>query len=153
MRRIVPLVMAGLLAGCTDQLAARQAYLSQFIGQPKFSVVQAMGVPTRNFETGGVTYLAYNEHRIDFIPGPPTFAPWSYGGYGALHPRWCNSIARRRSRSPMARYAHSSCAVTHVGEAHTGSARVNRATNGLTQLSQTSSTRVSKYPTATTSGR
>ena len=76
MRRVLPFVLAGLLAGCTDQLAARQAYLSQFIGQPESAVVQAMGVPTRNFETGGVTYLAYNEHRIDFIPGPPTFAPW-----------------------------------------------------------------------------
>jgi hypothetical protein len=87
MRRIVPFVLAGLLAGCTDQLAARQAYLSQFIGQPESAVVQAMGVPTRNFETGGVTYLAYNEHRIDFIPSPPTFAPWYYGGYGAFPPQ------------------------------------------------------------------
>jgi hypothetical protein len=87
MRRIVPFVLAGLLAGCTDQLAARQTYLSQLIGQPESAVVQAMGVPTRNFETGGVTYLAYNEHRIDFIPGPPTFAPWYYGGYGAFPPQ------------------------------------------------------------------
>ena len=26
-----------------------------------------MGVPARSFETGGVRYLAYDEHRIDIV--------------------------------------------------------------------------------------
>jgi hypothetical protein len=87
MRRIVWIVLAGLVASCTNQLAARQAYLNQFVGQPESAVVQAMGVPTRSFVTGGVTYLAYDEHRVDFLPAPPTFAPWYYGGYGAFPPQ------------------------------------------------------------------
>ena len=34
MRRAILLVLTGLVAGCADQLAARQAYLSGFVGQP-----------------------------------------------------------------------------------------------------------------------
>ena len=34
MRRAVLLVLAGLVAGCVDQLAAWEAYLSRFVGQP-----------------------------------------------------------------------------------------------------------------------
>ena len=82
MRRAVPLVLLGLLAGCTDHLAARQAYLSQFVGQPELALVQAMGVPTRSIETGGVKYLAYDEHRIDIIPGTPGYGAFNMGWYG-----------------------------------------------------------------------
>ena len=87
MRCTALLLLAGLLGGCANQLAERQAYLNQFIGQPESSVVQAMGVPSRTFQTGGVTYLAYNEHRIDFIPGTPTYAPFYLGSYGAFPPQ------------------------------------------------------------------
>jgi hypothetical protein len=86
MRRAASLLMIGLFAGCANELAERQAYLSQFIGQPESAVVQAMGVPSRSFETGGITYLAYSEHRIDFIPGTPTYAPFFVGGYGGGFP-------------------------------------------------------------------
>ena len=86
MRRVVLLLLAGLLAGCVNQLAARQAYLNQFIGKPEAAVVQAMGVPTRSFETAGVTYLAYTEQHIDFVPGTPTFAPYYMGWYGGGFP-------------------------------------------------------------------
>jgi hypothetical protein len=74
------------LAGCTNQLAQRQAYLSQFVGQPESALVQQMGVPTRSYETGGVKYLAYDEHRIDIIPGSPVVAPFYYGWYGGGFP-------------------------------------------------------------------
>jgi hypothetical protein len=87
MRCTALLLLAGLVGGCANQLAERQAYLKQFIGQPESSVVQAMGVPSRTFQTGGVTYLAYNEHRIDFIPSPPTYAPFYLGSYGAFPPQ------------------------------------------------------------------
>jgi len=81
------LLLVGLLGGCVNQLAERRAYLNQFIGQPESAVVQAMGVPSRSFQTAGVTYLAYNEHRIDFIPGTPTFSPFFFGGaYGGGFP-------------------------------------------------------------------
>ena len=87
MRRVVPFVLTGLLAGCADQLAARQAYLGQFVGQPEGVVVQAMGVPTRNYETGGVKYLAYNEHRIDIIPTFPRTARSTPAGMAAASRR------------------------------------------------------------------
>ncbi len=32
MRSAIMLVLAGLLAGCADRLAAREAYLSRFVG-------------------------------------------------------------------------------------------------------------------------
>ena len=86
MRRAILLVLAGLLAGCVDQLAAREAYLSRFVGQPESTLVQQMGVPTRSFETGGVRYLAYNEHRINLIPTFPSYSPFFTGWYGGGFP-------------------------------------------------------------------
>jgi hypothetical protein len=86
MRGTALLLLDGLLGGCANQLAERQAYLNQFIGQPESAVVQAMGVPSRSFATAGVTYLAYNEHRIDFVPGTPLYAPFYLGGYGGGFP-------------------------------------------------------------------
>lgn len=86
MRRAILLVLAGLVAGCVDQLAAREAYLSRFVGQPESAVVQQMGVPTRSFETGGVRYLAYNEHRINLIPTFPSYSPFFTGWYGGGFP-------------------------------------------------------------------
>jgi hypothetical protein len=80
MRRAVLLWLVALVAACGDQLAARQAYLARFVGQPESAVVQQMGVPTRSFETGGIRYLAYNQRRIELIPAFPT--------YGAFYPAW-----------------------------------------------------------------
>jgi hypothetical protein len=86
MRRAI-LLAAIVLAACTNLLAQRQAYLGQFVGQPESLLVQQMGVPTRSYETGEVKYLAYDEHRIDIIPGPPTYAPFYLGWYGAFPPQ------------------------------------------------------------------
>ena len=86
MRRVLMLLLAGLVAGCGNQLAAREAYLKQFIGQPDSAVVQSMGVPTRSYETEGVKYLAYDERHVDIVPGTPTYGPWFYGGYGGGFP-------------------------------------------------------------------
>ena len=86
MRCAAVLLLVVLLGGCTNVLAERQAYLNQFIGQPESALVQAMGVPSRSFTTAGVTYLAYNEHRIDFIPGTPMYGPFYWGGYGGGFP-------------------------------------------------------------------
>lgn len=80
MRMAVLILLAALLAGCGNQLAQRQAYLNQFVGQPEAAVVQQMGVPTRSIETDGVKYLAYTESRVDVIPGLP--------GYGWGAPYW-----------------------------------------------------------------
>lgn len=75
MRKIVLLALA--LAACVNYGAQRRAFLTSLIGQPEAAAVQALGVPTRTYETGGVKFLAYDERRLDVIPGGPFF-----GGYG-----------------------------------------------------------------------
>jgi hypothetical protein len=82
MRRAILLLLAAQVTACGDQLAARQAYLAHFVGQPESVVVQQMGVPTRTFETGGVRYLAYNQHRIELIPAFTAYGPFFPGWYG-----------------------------------------------------------------------
>ncbi len=86
MRRAILLVLAGVAGGCVNGLAAREAFLSRFVGQPESVVVQQMGVPTRTYETGGVKYLAYSEHRIDIIPAYPSYSPFFPGWYAGGFP-------------------------------------------------------------------
>ena len=86
MRRVIVLVLAVLVAACGNQLAARQAYLSHFVGQPEAAVVQRFGVPTRSYETGGAKYLAYDERRIDLVPSFPSYSPFFPGWYGGGFP-------------------------------------------------------------------
>ena len=43
-------------------------------------------MPSRNYETGGVKYLAYSEHRIDIIPTFPSYSPFYTGWYGGGFP-------------------------------------------------------------------
>jgi hypothetical protein len=82
MRCVVLVVLTALVAGCVDGLAARQAYLSRFVGQPEAALVEQMGVPTRSYETAGAKFLAYDEHRVDIIPGFPGYGPFFGGWYG-----------------------------------------------------------------------
>lgn len=88
MRRIVPVLVLLLLAGCANGLAQRQAYLSQFIGQPVSYLVQVAGVPNRTYTTNGIQYLAYTESRVEVIPGIPPYAwgPPFWGWYGGGFP-------------------------------------------------------------------
>ncbi|MGC1408616.1 MAG: hypothetical protein WA864_06705 [Acetobacteraceae bacterium] len=86
MHRAILLVLTGLMAGCADQLAARQAYLSRFVGQPEDMLVQQMGVPARTYETTGVKYLAYNERQVDIVPAFPSYGPFFTGWYGGGFP-------------------------------------------------------------------
>lgn len=89
MRRPVMLVLALFLAGCTDQLARRQASLNLLVGHPEQELVGQLGVPTRTYETGGLKYLAYDESRVDIVPSLPPYGPgpwWYYGGYGGGFP-------------------------------------------------------------------
>lgn len=81
MPRAVLILLVSVLAGCANQLAARQAYLNQLIGHSEADLVQQMGVPTRSIETGGVKYLAYTENRVDVMPGLPAYG-WGWGWYG-----------------------------------------------------------------------
>ncbi len=86
MRCALPLVLIGLLSGCADQLAARQALLARLVGQPEAELVQQMGVPTRSYDVGGTKYLAYDERRVDLIPSFPSYSPFFTGWYGGGFP-------------------------------------------------------------------
>ena len=86
MRRAVLLVVAGLLAGCVDQVAQRESVLDRFVGQPESALVQQMGVPNRTYETGGVKYLAYDQRRVEIVPSFPSYSPFFTGWYGGGFP-------------------------------------------------------------------
>jgi hypothetical protein len=86
MYRVVLLLLIGLLAGCVNQIAAREARLRPFIGQPESVLVQQLGVPSRTYETAGVKYLAYDEQSIDVVPGFPNYNPYFTGWYGGGFP-------------------------------------------------------------------
>jgi hypothetical protein len=86
MHRVILLLLAGLLGGCADQLAARQARLAPLVGQPEAVLIQQFGVPSRTYETGGVKYLAYDERRVDIMPGFPSYSPFYTGWYGGGFP-------------------------------------------------------------------
>jgi len=91
-RRLTTLLIAATLAACTDPGAARMAALNQLVGKPEQTLLQAMGVPSRSYETNGTKFLAYSEHRTDIIPGSPGFGFWNVG---AIPPqpidRWCET--------------------------------------------------------------
>jgi hypothetical protein len=84
MRRVVWIVLAGLLAGCTNMLAVRQAQLNPLIGRPEGDLIASVGVPNRVYETGGIKYLAYTETSTDVIPPFPSYpyGPYWGGWYG-----------------------------------------------------------------------
>lgn len=88
MRRAAFALALLLLAGCVNQLAQRQAFLAQFVGQPESLLVQRLGVPTRSYTTNGVKFLAYTESRVDIVPGLPAygFGPPFWGWYGGGFP-------------------------------------------------------------------
>jgi hypothetical protein len=85
MRRLVLIVLTGLLGGCVDQLAMRQQQLSQLVGRPEAELIQMMGVPSRSYESGGVKYLAYTDGRVEVVPAfPYNPPPWVW--YGPAFP-------------------------------------------------------------------
>jgi len=76
----IVLACCALPAACADQTAARMAALNQLVGQPEQTLLQTMGVPTRSYDADGTRFLAYDERRVDFIPGVPGVGVWSAGG-------------------------------------------------------------------------
>ena len=85
MRRFGLCLLIALLGACTNLLAARQAQLNLLVGKTELDVVQAMGVPTRTFDTGGVRFLAYEQSQTQVIPASPWYwygpMPGFYGGF------------------------------------------------------------------------
>jgi hypothetical protein len=91
MRRFALLAAVGLVAGCVNQVAVRREQLTQWIGRPELALVEAMGVPTRTYETGGVKFLSYVEQRVEIVPGSPFWGdPFWYGYSGGFPPTVAN---------------------------------------------------------------
>ena len=84
MRWVRLIALMGVVAGCANGLAQRQAELTQWVGKPETALVGIFGVPSRIYETGGMKFLTYDDQRVEFIPGSPYYGPgpfW-YGGGG-----------------------------------------------------------------------
>ncbi len=68
------------------------AALNPLVGQPEQMLLLTMGVPTRSYDADGVKFLAYDERRVDIIPGTPGVGIWRAG---AMPPqpieRWCET--------------------------------------------------------------
>jgi hypothetical protein len=88
----IVLACCALPVACADETAARMAALNQLVGQPEQTLLQTMGVPTRSYDADGTRFLAYDERRVDIIPGAPGVGVWSAG---AVPPqrieRWCET--------------------------------------------------------------
>jgi len=70
---------------CADQLEQRQARLAPLVGRPVGDLIQQLGVPSRTFQASGVDYLAYDERRIEVLPGL-WGGPFWFGGWNSLPP-------------------------------------------------------------------
>ncbi len=87
MRRAWLFALMGLIAGCSNGLAVRQAQLNQWVGRPETDLVGTMGVPTRTYEAGGMKFLTYDDRRVEIVPGSPYFGPGPFWyGYGGGFP-------------------------------------------------------------------
>ncbi len=81
MRRLGSVTLCcAALAACALGPSRRQV-LSQYVGASETALVQALGVPTRTYETGGIKFLAYEDRSVDVVPQP---APYPFGPYGGL---------------------------------------------------------------------
>lgn len=82
MKRILPLLLAAVLAGCAPSFD-RPAFLATLVGQPEAEVVRRLGVPSRTYEADGRKFLAYSEHQSELIGGGPFFGGFAFGsGFG-----------------------------------------------------------------------
>lgn len=89
MRRLIALPLLALalpwVSACTPPGQARQAYLTQFVGQPELNLINALGVPDRSYETDGLKFLAFVESQVDAVQPMPFYGP-PYWGVSAGFP-------------------------------------------------------------------
>jgi hypothetical protein len=74
-----------LPAACANGLAQREARLQPLVGRPVSDLIQQLGVPSRTFKADGVDYLAYDERRVEILPGA-WGGPWWFGYWNGLPP-------------------------------------------------------------------
>jgi len=82
--RYAGLIILALLGGCAGYNvgATRRAQANALIGQSEADLVRALGVPTRTIETEGRRFLAYEDRRLDILPGfGGGYAGFGYGGF------------------------------------------------------------------------
>ncbi len=86
--RSLGLIALLVLGACANQaLEARRARLASLVGQSEIDLVRQMGVPTRTLTLNGEKFLAYDDRRIEFVPGfyggplgwGPGWGPWGWG--------------------------------------------------------------------------
>ena len=75
--RLIPVL---LLAACAVPSPAERARLNQMIGQDEATLLRTYGVPNRTYQTGGATFLAYEQSSTEIDPGFGDFGP--FGGFG-----------------------------------------------------------------------
>jgi hypothetical protein len=91
-RLAIALACCALSAACTDDTAARMAALNHLVGQPEQTLLLTMGVPTRSYDAEGTKFLAYDERRVEFIPGVPGVGVWSAGAVPSQRIElWCET--------------------------------------------------------------
>jgi hypothetical protein len=78
----VAVVCVLALGACAYPNPEHVSALNQLIGKSETQLVQAMGVPSRSYDSGGHRFLAFSKSRIDTIPGSSgPYGRW-WGGYG-----------------------------------------------------------------------
>jgi hypothetical protein len=93
-----PLICLSLGACVLGPTRAEQ--MTAYVGQPVTTLIAGMGVPNRTYDADGVHYLAYDEQRLDVLPGSAYgYGPWSPGlgpfGYGWGPPAIPPTIVQR----------------------------------------------------------
>lgn len=83
MRRLIALSLLALalsgVSACTPPGQARQAFLTQFVGQPELNLINGLGVPDRSYETDGLKFLAFVENHLDMVPPMSFYGPPYWG--------------------------------------------------------------------------
>jgi hypothetical protein len=100
MRRFLLPAAALALSACSAGYGTqRRALLTSLVGQPEAAAVQALGVPMRTYETGGIKFLAYDQRRIDAYGAGPFFggfgAVGGYGGFGGFYDEYPPYVIER----------------------------------------------------------
>lgn len=86
MTRALPLLALLSVTACATGPTLDQR-LSAYMGRTELELVTALGVPTRDYETGGQKFLQYEEQRTVALPttgfvGGPFLGPYGRGFYG-----------------------------------------------------------------------
>ncbi|MBS1077260.1 hypothetical protein JK217_05780, partial [Gluconobacter kondonii] len=71
------LVLLGLSA-CEVPTLQQRKVLDSMVGKSEVDVLRQFGVPTRNYDAQGHTFLAYIDNQTQYSPG----GGWGWDGWG-----------------------------------------------------------------------